>query len=281
MTNIVYFGSPTFSAQILESLISNKEFNIVAVITNPDKPIGRSKIETPTPVAKIAEKNNIPIFKPEKLDDHNLTHIKLLKADLFLVISYGKIIPKTWIDTPRLKTLNVHFSLLPKYRGALCIQEAIKNQDQETGVTLMEMDELLDHGPIISQAKINIDINDNVATLTEKLTSLTQTLLKNKLLKYINGIISAKAQNHNKAILTPSHRSLNHQSAYIPYSKIKNPKTHSLINSLNPEPGAWTTLKNKQFKILQTKINEGKTEILKIQIPGKNPISWDSFQRGL
>lgn len=187
MTKIVYFGSPLFSAQILKSLIDSKEFNMVAIVTNPDKPTGRNKILTSTPVAKVAKEHNIPIFKPQKLDDQNLAHIKLLKADLFLVVSYGKIIPKTWIDTPRIKTLNVHFSLLPKYRGALCIQEAIKNQDKETGVTLMEMDELLDHGPIIAQSKINIDIDDNTASLTEKLTALAQNLLKQKLPTYLTG----------------------------------------------------------------------------------------------
>src|SRR5689334_3526216 len=135
---LIYFGSPDFAGQILETLLNHPDIDVVGVVTQPDKPLGRQQILTPSPVAQIADKHELPIFKPEKLDDNNLAHIKLLKPDLFLVVAYGKIIPQTWLNTPTLKTLNIHFSLLPKYRGALCVSEALKNGDLETGVTLME-----------------------------------------------------------------------------------------------------------------------------------------------
>lgn len=306
MTNIVYFGSPTFSAQILESLITTPSppptsrggatkspllsrrglrggINITAVVTNPDRPVGRSKILTPTPVAQLATKYKIPIFKPEKLDQQNLTHLALLKPDLFLVVAYGKIIPQSWLDAPKISTINVHFSLLPKYRGALCIQEAIKNQDSQTGVTLMEMDAQLDHGPIIAAAKQEIDIDDDVESLANKLAHLGQALLEKSLPLYLAGKSKPKAQNHKQATFTPSHKTLNHQNAFIPYKDLQaNPlKIHALIRSLNPQPGAWTQIDGKKIKILKTKITDNKLEILNIQVPGKNPISWDSFQKGL
>src|SRR3989339_2165447 len=179
--NLVYFGSPDFSAQILESVIDSGIVNVVGVVTTPDMPQGRKQILTPSPVCLTAQKYDLPVFKPTKLDDVNLAHIRLLKPDIFLAVSYGKIIPRSWIETPNIGTFNVHFSLLPKYRGALCISEAIKNQDTETGVTLMVMDEGMDTGPIISQEKISIDINDNCETLTNKLTQVGIKLLATQL----------------------------------------------------------------------------------------------------
>ncbi|HEX9008407.1 MAG TPA: methionyl-tRNA formyltransferase, partial [Patescibacteria group bacterium] len=133
--NLIYIGSPEFSAQILEHLLTTGIVNVVGVVTQPDKPQGRKQLIVPSPVAQMAANYDLPVFKPAKLDEANLSHLKLLKPDIFLVVSYGKIIPQSWLDLPTIGTFNIHFSLLPKYRGALCISEAIKNQDVETGVT--------------------------------------------------------------------------------------------------------------------------------------------------
>lgn len=290
--NLVYFGSPDFSGEILKQLLDHPLSNIkvVAVVTNPDKETGRLRILTSTPVAQVADRYHLPIFKPLKLDDSNLTHLKLLNPDIFLVVAYGKIIPLTWLKTPSHSTLNVHFSLLPKYRGALCIQEAIKNQDSVTGVTLMEMDEQLDHGPIISQAIQEISQNDDVTTLTQKLTQKAITLLYNAFPQYLTKQIAPQPQDHTQATFTPSYKSLTHTSAFVPWSQITNDtqsiKTHALICSLNPQPGAWTkipTLSGEvEAKILHTQINPNtKTlEILTIQLPGRPPISWKQFLAG-
>jgi len=276
---LVYFGTPEFSAQILKSLITDHQsISVRAVVTQPDKPVGRKKIITPSPVAQLATQYNIPVFKPNKLDQSNLEHIKLLKPDIFLVAAYGQIIPQSWLNTPKIATLNLHYSLLPKYRGALCVSEAIKNQDQETGVTLMKMDEQLDHGPIIAQAKQKINLNDNVATLTQKLTHKAISLLP--LLSTIN-LQHLKPQNHKIATYTPSLKTRTRQSAFIPSLKTKNPrKLHALIRSLNPDPGAWTKINGQELKIIETKLKKDKLEISKVQLPGKNPISWQQFQHG-
>lgn len=285
--NLIYFGSPEFSATILESLIKGNLVNVVGVVTTPDKPTGRSLSLTPSPVADLAGSYDLPVFKPEKLDEPNLAHLKLLKPDIFLVVSFGKIIPKNYLETPIIGTFNVHFSLLPKYRGALCISEAIKNQDKTTGVTLMEMDELLDHGPIISQVKIPIEITDNTSTLTTKLTQTAILLLADKLPEICAQKYQKTAQDETQVIFTPSHKTVSRQSAYIPYEKILIAQNgfdadslHALIRSLNPDPGAWTTINGIDIKIIDTSFTENKIFLNTVQLSGKSPISWKQFVSG-
>lgn len=286
-SNLIFFGSPEFSADILESLLKNDLLNVVGVVTTPDKPTGRKLTLTPSPVALTAEKYDLPTYKPVKLDDSNLAHLKLLKPDIFLVVSFGKIIPQSYLDTPKIGTFNIHFSLLPKYRGALCISEAVKNQDQKTGVTLMEMDSQLDHGPIIAQSRITIDINDDVATLTTKLTQAATDLLADKLPEICAQSYSKTAQDESQAVFTPSHKSLTRQTAFIPYEKIliaengiNSQETHALIRSLNPDPGAWTTINGLDVKILSTSLTDNKLALNTVQLSGKSPISWKQFLQG-
>ena len=119
--NLVYFGSPSFSADILDSLITTppEGIKVVAVVTNPDRPTGRKQILTPSPVAQLAQQYHLPIFKPDKLESSNLAHIKLLNPHIFLVAAYGKIIPTDWLNLPQIAPLNLHFSLLPRYRSPM------------------------------------------------------------------------------------------------------------------------------------------------------------------
>ncbi len=285
--NLVFFGSPEFSATILESLIKLNTINVVGVVTTPDKPSGRNLSLLPSPVALISGKYNLPVYKPHQLDEANLAHLKLLKPDIFLIVSFGKMIPETYIKTPTIGIFNIHFSLLPKYRGALCISEAIKNQDEITGVTLLEMDNLLDHGPIISQAKITVDINDNVATLTKKLTQTAIVLLADKLPEICAGNYSKTAQDETKVVFTPSHKTLNRESAFISFNKIlaaqngsDAKKVHATIRSLNPDPGAWTTIDGTNVKIISTSLVDNKLILNRIQLSGKSPISWKQYLSG-
>lgn len=285
--NLVYFGSPEFSAEILESIIKSDLVNVVGVVTTPDKPTGRKLTLTPSPVASLAGSYDLPIYKPVKLDDANLAHLRLLKPDIFLVVSFGKIIPQNYLDTPKIGIYNIHFSLLPKYRGALCISEAIKNQDSETGVTLMEMDALLDHGPIIAQTKLPIDITDNTATLTTKLTQAAIALLADKLPEICAQKYIKKPQNETAVVFTPSHKTISRQSAFIPYEKIliaqngiDSSSLHALIRSLNPDPGAWTKINGTDVKIIESSLVEDKLSLNTVQLSGKSPISWKQFLQG-
>ncbi len=290
--NLIYFGSPAFSSKILKSLLFNPlrttyyELRTIGLVTSPDVPLGRNKTLTPSPVASLAASLHLPTFKPAKLDDSNLAHIKLLKPDLFLVVSYGQIIPQTWLETPRLGVLNLHFSLLPKYRGALCISQAIKNQDQETGITLMAMDEQLDHGPIITQVKVPISTDDDVASLTQRLTSAAIKLLTSALPDYLSGKLTATPQDHSQATFTPTTKTRTRDSAFVSWQDIttKDPATiHALIRSLNPDPGAWTQIPTNrgqiEAKILKTNLTD-KLNIETIQLPSRSPISFQQFLAG-
>lgn len=284
---LVYFGSPDCSATILSHLLqdpSPKKYPVCAVITQPDKPFGRQKTITPSPIAQLAHEHQLPLFKPPALDQNNLSRIKLFKPDLFLVVSYGKIIPQSWLKTPSVASLNLHFSLLPQYRGALCVAEALKNQDPHTGVTLMEMDQQLDHGPIISQAKQVVDINDNLATLTSKLTHTAIRLLKKTLPLYLSGRLTPQPQDETQATYT---KTIKDQVSFIPWKNIDQalngqnaPAIHALIRSLTPRPGAWSEIKDLKLKLLKTKLHQQKLIIETIQLPGKSPISWSQFCSG-
>lgn len=285
--NLVYFGSPEFSSEVLDSLLSSAEVNIVAVVTQPDKPTGRKHTLTPSPVAQRAGKADLPIFKPSKLDNANLAHLKLLKPDIFLVVSYGKIIPISWLELPTLGTFNIHFSLLPKYRGALCISEAIRNMDDHTGVTLMKMDQQLDHGPVIAQEPVDIEEIDDVASLTTKLTQAAKQLLADKLPEICAGNYHTITQNESRVTYTAKTNSLNHQVAFVAYEKITSAETgdkareiSALIRSLTPEPGAWTRIDGKEIKIIKTHLDGHKLTIDQVQLPGKSPISWKQFAAG-
>ncbi len=290
LKNLVYFGSPEFSAEILEKLVESRLVNVVGLVTTPDKPTGRRQTLTPSPVALLGEKYNLPVYKPQRLDEANLAHLKLLKPDLFLVVSFGKIIPQNWLGTPTLGTFNIHFSLLPKYRGALCISEAIKNQDAETGVTLMVMDALLDHGPIVDQQRVAINIRDDVATLTTKLTQAAVKILTDKLPEICAQNYASTPQDESLVSFTPSHKSLTHATAFIPWENIKlalssensqlSADLHALIRSLNPEPGAWTKIGDLEIKLLQTNLVDHKLILEQVQMAGKQPITWKQFLSG-
>jgi methionyl-tRNA formyltransferase len=289
---IVFFGSPDFAATILEHLISKPErYSLVGVVTTPDRPVGRKQELTESSVAQTAQRYHLPLFKPETLDSANLAHIKLLKADLFLVAAYGKIIPKEWLAAPTKSTLNLHYSLLPKYRGALCVSQAIKNCDPVTGVSLMEMDEELDHGPIIAQSQVEIASNDSVATLTEKLTSVGIQLLDQTLPAYLDGEITPTTQDEQSASYTPSYKTQTRQTAFVPWKDVaaalagqNAKKLDCLIRSLNPEPGAWTTVPTKagqvELKLLSTQLDQDRLVLTKVQKPGKTPTSWSQFTSG-
>lgn len=286
LKKLIYFGSAQFTADIFESLLESKIVDIVAVVTTPDKPIGRKKLITPSPLAQAAQKYDLPVYKPEKLDSANLAHLKLLKPDVFLVVAYGQYFNSDWLKTPTIKTLNIHFSLLPKYRGALCVSEALLNGEEETGVTLMEMEGKLDSGPIIAQKKVQITQADDCRILTAKLRDASIQLLNQNLPKYLDGSIDAHPQDETKATYTASYKTKTRQNAFIEWEKIEKAlkketelsfkwSVHNFIRSQNPEPGAWTIYNGKEMKIIKTSLIIDNNFYLDIvQFPGKDPVSW-------
>lgn len=196
---VVFFGSSNFAVSILKKV--QETFDLRAVVTQPDQPAGRGKTLTPTPVSMlIGESSDVKIFKYNNLKELNVVdELKNIEADIFLVAAYGQIIPKQILDLPKHGSLNFHGSILPKYRGSSPIQEALKNGDTITGVTLIKMDEKMDHGDIVSIKELPIKDDDNFITLEEKLSLLASEMCLSDVKNYINGEIEPSQQNHELA----------------------------------------------------------------------------------
>ncbi|MDP3004456.1 MAG: methionyl-tRNA formyltransferase [Candidatus Azambacteria bacterium] len=253
----IFFGTPKFAAIVLEKLI-NVGYVPEAVICNSDEPVGRKQVLTSPPVKVLADKNKIPILQPKKLRDNSefLNQLKNLKPDLAIIAAYGKILPKEILDIPKYGAINVHTSLLPAYRGASPIQYAILNGDKETGVIIMKIDEEMDHGPIISNVKIQISNNDTFESLSQKLAISGAKLLIKIIPDYIHGKIKPVAQDHSKATYT---KIIKKEDGKIDWSKSAG-EIERMTRAFYPWPTAWAIWNNKILKILEAGVanNGGK-----------------------
>lgn len=244
---VIFFGTPDFVIPVIKSLQEN--FNLVGIVTAPDQKIGRHQILTKTPVADFAEKNNIPVIKPDSLDQKLITHhSSLITADLFIVAAYGKLIPKEILEVPKFGAINIHPSLLPKYRGATPIQSAILNGDEVSGITIIKMDEELDHGPIVYQENFPLINNGTFESLSRKMFQRSAEILPEVILDYSQGILDPVSQNH--AIATFCDKVIK-QSGYF---DINNPPSYEkldrMIRAYHPWPNAWTKWNGKIVKFL-------------------------------
>lgn len=257
---LIFFGTPEFALASLKELI-HSDFRPAAVVTAPDKPVGRKQIITPPPIKELAQKHKISVLQPEKIKDLEfIKKIKELKPDLIVVAAYGKILPKEILDIPRWGCLNVHPSLLPKYRGASPIQTAILNGEKETGVTIFKMTEGMDEGPIISQKSIPMEPNENAISLHEKLSELAVNLLILAMEKWITfnlmpekvkDFFQLQEQNHQLASYT---KILTKQDGAIIWNKSAQELVRQ-IRAFIPWPGSFCTLPNgKKLKILKARV---------------------------
>lgn len=285
-------GTPDFAAPALERLIK-AGYKILAALTGPDKPVGRKQILTPPPIKKIALKHQIPVLQPEKLLTLK-SQISNLNPNLIIVVAFGKIIPKEILEIPKYGSLNVHPSLLPKYRGPSPIQFAILNGEKITGTTIMLMDEKMDHGPILAQEKIVVEPKETSQTLHQKLSRLGADLLLKTIPLYLSGKIKPKPQDEKKATYT---KILSRQDGRIDWQKSAE-EIERQIRAFFPWPGAWTIFNGKRLKILKAKTNQGQPSekysrrlplirtgqgylLLEIVQPeGKKPMSGEEFLRG-
>ena len=191
--NILYAGTPNSSAEILKYLAQNDSINVKGVITQPDKAGKRGKKLNDSPVSLMANSYNLDLFKPHKLNNKDFKEkIKILEVDFLIVVAYGKILPKWLLELPSVSSINIHFSLLPKYRGASPIQSALLNGDKETGITFIEMSEKLDSGNIISTEKTKIFKDDNKVKLETRLTGMS--------IKKINNVLIESAKQNKSSI---------------------------------------------------------------------------------
>ncbi len=261
---------------VLDALIA-QDYTLLAVVTQPDKMIGRKKLLNPSAVKVHAKKNNIPVLQPNTLRETQFfEEFITLKPDIAVVAGYGKIIPEKYLEVPKYGFLCVHPSLLPKYRGPSPIQGAILNGEKETGVSVILIDKEMDHGPILSIKKCELEPTVTLREAEKKIWGLGAKLLTNTLTKYIDGNIKPQEQNHDQATFT---KLLTREDGHIDWS-LSVEKIYNQIRALNPEPGTWTVWKSKIINIKKAKLVDGKIHIQTIQMEGKKEMSFEEFIHG-
>ena len=260
--NIVFFGSSDFSLAFLKSILSS-QYNVEAVVTQPDRPKGRGLKLSQTPVKEFSLKNGLSVFQPESINTQEAVgFLKKLNPDLFVVVAYGEILPKRVLDIPKIFSINVHASLLPKYRGAAPINWAIINGETSTGITIIKMDAGLDTGAMILQKSINIDENDDAFILEEKLSKLAGPLLPESLERIKNKNYSLRPQDESKSSLAPK---LKKEDGRIEWNKSA-VEIRNLIRGCIIWPTAYTYYQNKQLKIFKAKVLPS---VIKYSTPGE------------
>lgn len=282
---IIFWGTPNFSVFILEEL---KKCGILPdlIIASPDKPKGRNLIMTPPPVKIWADKNNINSLQPEKLKDLKLEGSYVL----CILAAYGKIIPQNILSLPKFGFLNVHPSLLPKWRGPSPMQYSILSGDEETGVSIILLDEEMDHGPIIRQEKISLKNHKPTYTELEKMSAeIGGKMLCEIIPKWIGGEIKPITQDHSKATFC---KKIEKKDGFIRPEIIlglekdqnKIMEAERKVRALNPDPGTYTIIKIREkdirIKIISAKIEENKFFPEKIIPEGKKEMLWNDFLKG-
>lgn len=251
----IFLGTPEFAAIVLEKLIK-AGYIPSAVVCNPDEPIGRKQILTFPSVKRLIADGKWPIkiFQPATKSELSAINYKLkaIKPDLMVAAAYGKIIPKDILDIPRYGTINTHGSLLPAYRGASPVQYAILKGDKETGVTIMGVDEEMDHGPILGKSEIPISKSETCESLSKKLAELGAELLIKILPDYISGKIKPIPQAHSKATYT---RIIKKEDGKIDWNKSAE-EIERMTRAYFPWPGAWTLWNGKIIKIIKADMSD-------------------------
>ena len=250
---IIFAGTPAFAATHLQSIIDQGQHEVLAVYTQPDRPAGRGKKLTASAVKLLAEQYNLPLFQPESLkmpDQQQL--LSQHNADLMVVVAYGLLLPQAVLDIPRLGCINVHASLLPRWRGAAPIQRAIEAGDSETGVSIMQMEAGLDTGPVISKAHCDIEANDTSVTLFEKLADLGGPALLSALSKIESGTALASAQDGQQS--TYAHK-IDKSEALINWSDSATSIARK-IRAFNPFPVAYTQIDDLRIKVWTAQVVE-------------------------
>ncbi len=249
--DIVFMGSPDFAVPSLKKIIENKEINLKAVVTQPDRKKGRGQKVKPTPVKKTAVKAGIIVYEQKNVNKKkSVNKLEQLKPDLIVVVAFGQILSREIIDLPKKGCINLHASLLPKYRGASPIHQPIINGESETGVTVMFIEEELDAGDIISQKRVKIDEKETVGDLHDKLARIGSNLLVKSMIDIKNNRINPEPQDDSKASYTGK---LNKNIGKIDWNKSAK-EIYNLVRGVNPWPGAYTYLEDKLLKIWQVSI---------------------------
>lgn len=291
--NIIFAGTPDFAARHLQALI-NSHHNVIAVYTQPDRPAGRGKKLTASPVKELALAHNIPVYQPGSLrKEPAQQQLAALNADIMVVVAYGLILPKVVLDTPRLGCINVHGSILPRWRGAAPIQRALWAGDKKTGVTIMQMDVGLDTGDMLLKTYLSIEDDDTSASLYEKLAQQGPDALLQALEGLANGTLAAEKQ--DEALANYAEK-LSKEEARLDWTKSAT-QLWQEVRAFNPWPVSYFEHQGNTIKVWQTQVSttssnaapgtiisaskkgievatgDGVITLLSMQLPGKKPLS--------
>ena len=246
---IVFMGTPDFAVPVFKALAEN--YNVVAVVTQPDKKVGRKQVLTPSPIKKASAEFNIPVLQPVRIKEEYEEVLKY-KPDMIITCAYGQIIPKVLLDYPKYKCINVHASLLPKLRGGAPIHHAIMDGYDKTGITIMYMDTKMDTGDIISKSETDITKEDTLGSLHDRLSEMGKDLLLETLPNIINGNIKRVKQDESEATYGYN---ITKEDEKIDFNK-SNIEVDNKVRALNPTPGAYTTLNGKRLKVYDVRLSD-------------------------
>lgn len=297
---IMFMGTPDFSVPVLRQLLEHG-YEVIAAVTQPDRPVGRKRELTPPPVKREAEKHGIPVLQPTKVSEPGqLAEVLAYEPDLIVTAAFGQLLPKALLDSPRYGCINVHASLLPKYRGGAPIHQSIIDGEQETGVTIMYMVEKLDAGAILSQVKVPIEEEDDVGSMHDKLSEAGAKLLLETLPRLVKGELTPQEQDESKVTFA---RNITREMEQLDWTKTGE-ALYNHVRGLHPWPVAFTLLEGKPLKIWKAEKvsgqaaepgtivqlehdgivvstgNEVALKITKLQPAGKKKMPAESFIRG-
>lgn len=297
---VIFMGTPDFAVGTLEAIVEAGH-EVVLAVTQPDKPKGRGREVQLTPVKECALKHGIEVFQPVKIrETANIEYLRKFNPDIIVVAAFGQILPKSILDMPKYCCINVHASLLPKYRGAAPIQWAVINGDEFTGVTIMRMDEGLDTGDMIAKATVRVESDETGGSLFDKLSEIGAKLCVETMKMIEEGRAEFTPQNSEEATHTSM---ISKELGYIDWTKSAD-SIERLIRGLNPWPSAYTNLNGKTFKIWKAQVvrnnneyrpgciyhigkndmyvqtGDGALSLLEVQLQGKKRMDTGSFLRG-
>lgn len=270
-----FWGTPEVGSKTLE-ILKNSGYIPKIIITSPDKPQGRKLIVTPPPVKVWAELNGIPCLQPDEINQNFIDKIRKEDCDLFIVVAYGKILPEELINLPKLGSINIHYSLLPKLRGASPVESAILNGHKETGVTIQQIALKMDQGPIISQEKTDISTDEKTEELKQRLITLGGNLLVNTLPKIIKGDYTKKEQNETEATYS---KKIKKEDGLVDLEKETDENLYNKFRAYHVWPRTFFFKNNKRVIITDAKLENGKFVILKVLPEGKKEIKFEDFNK--
>ncbi|EST52702.1 hypothetical protein T458_17265 [Brevibacillus panacihumi W25] len=244
-TRILFMGTPDFAVSSLDALME-AGYHVIGVVTQPDRPVGRKQVMTPPPVKEAAIRHGLPVLQPERIKtEEALAEVLALEPDLIVTAAYGQILPKKLLEAPRFGCINVHASLLPKYRGGAPIHKCIVEGEKESGVTIMYMVEALDAGDMLSKVIVPIEERDTVGSLHDKLAVAGSGLLIDTLPALLAGELKAEAQDHEAATFAPN---IKRSDERIDWSRTAE-QIYNQVRGLNPWPVAFTSYQGKVWKV--------------------------------